>query len=341
MLKKINNYRRKITKGLTKNIGKTNYKSFETIDPQKIRKIIVIRPNHRLGNQLLITPLVQELESLFPNSKVDLFLKGGLGPILFENYTNVDDVITLPKKHFKEFFKYVKGWMKLITNSYDIAINVTPGSSSGKLATKFSSAKYRIFSENNESLQAQFPGYKHIAKKPIYDIRSILNKISFENIPLLDLKLNDTEKNKGKQLLKDLIQNNHKTIAVFTYATGQKCYCIEWWETFYQELKQAFPDYNIIEVLPVENISQLNFTIPSFYSKDVREIASFISNCDVFIGADSGIMHLASASLSPTIGLFQFNNMAVYEPYGNHNIGFNTTQTPNDEIIKYINTILN
>ncbi len=157
----------------------------------------------------------------------------------------------------------------------------------------------------------------------------------------MDLKLNDTEKNKAKQLLKDLIQNDNKTIAVFTYATGQKCSSKEWWETFYQELKQAFPDYNIIEVLPVENISQLNFTIPSFYSKDVREIASFISNCDVFIGADSGIMHLASASLSPTIGLFQFNNMAVYEPYGNHNIGFNTTQTPNDEIIKYINTILN
>lgn len=340
MLDKINSYRRKVTKKLTKNIGKTNYKSFETIDPQKIKKILVIRPNHRLGNQLLVTPLVQELKERFPNSTVDLFLKGNLGPILFENFENVNQVIPLPKKHFKELFQYVKGWTRLMTHSYDLAVNVNRSSSSGKLATKLSNAKYKIFGENEETLQTQLKDYQHAAKNPVYNLRKVLHYASFENIPVLDLKLDETEKNNGKKMLNDIIKNNLKTIALFTYATGKKCYSKEWWQTFYDNLKQVFPKYNIIEVLPVENVSQLDFTIPSFYSKNIREIAGLIANCDVFIGADSGIMHLASASLTPTIGLFQYQNLPVYQPYGNQNTGFNTRQTPNSEIIHYIDKLL-
>jgi ADP-heptose:LPS heptosyltransferase len=40
------------------------------------------------------------------------------------------------------------------------------------------------------------------------------------------------------------------------------------------------------------------------YSKDVREIGALMANTEVFIGGDSGIMHLASASKVSTVGLF-------------------------------------
>jgi predicted Rossmann-fold nucleotide-binding protein len=57
-------------------------------------------------------------------------------------------------------------------------------------------------------------------------------------------------------------------------------------------------------VLPVENVSQIGFKAPTFYSKDVREIGALMANTEVFIGGDSGIMHLASASKVSTVGLF-------------------------------------
>ena len=44
----------------------------------------------------------------------------------------------------------------------------------------------------------------------------------------------------------------------------------------YNTLCKEFKSYNIIEVLPVENISQIDFKAPSFYSKDVREIAHLL-----------------------------------------------------------------
>jgi hypothetical protein len=43
---------------------------------------------------------------------------------------------------------------------------------------------------------------------------------------------------------------------------------------FFAALLQEFPDYNIIEILPVENVSQIEFKSPTFYSKDIREIGN-------------------------------------------------------------------
>ena len=106
------------------------------------------------------------------------------------------------------------------------------------------------------------------------------------------------------------------------------------------QLKTKYDDYNIIEVLPVENISQIGFKAPTFYSKDIREIGSVIANTEIFIGADSGIMHLASAALTTTVGLFSRPNQNKYEPYNNNSVAINTNTSTTEESIKVINNIL-
>ena len=90
-MKIINKYRKKITSFLTKGVGKKSVlKGNHEIIKEKIKSVLICRPNHRLGNQLLITPLVQEISKTFPNCKIDLFLKGGLGPIIFKNYKSIE-----------------------------------------------------------------------------------------------------------------------------------------------------------------------------------------------------------------------------------------------------------
>ena len=87
MLKKINEFRRILTTILTKNIG-NSYKNpaVDLSEKVTIKRVLICRPNHRLGNLLLITPFLQEISSTFPKCKIDLFVKGGLGPIIFKNY---------------------------------------------------------------------------------------------------------------------------------------------------------------------------------------------------------------------------------------------------------------
>ena len=332
-------------KGLTKNVGKSNFKNKADISRDEVKRVLICRPNHRLGNMLLITPLVQEVESTFPNCKIDLFVKGGIAPIIFSNYTSIDRIIKLPKKHFKQLFQYFGGWIALKKRRYDIVINVSKSSSSGRLSTKAARGKYKFFGDVEESYTSKHADYCHIAKYPVYNFRYYLSMLGItdrENAPMptLDIKLTDAELAKGKETLQGLVKNDRKTISIFTYATGGKCYSKSWWEEFYTTLQERYADeYNIIEVLPVENVSQIDFKATSFYSKDIREIAALIANTEFFIGADSGMMHLASASQTPTVGLFSVTKAEVYTPYNERSTYINTNILCNNRCMGVLDKI--
>lgn len=343
---KIQVLRRIITKSLTRHFGKSeqNFILDEDISTD-IKKVLISRPNHRLGNQLLIIPLVQEVINTFHNCKIDLLLQGNLGPIIFKNYPQIDQIIKLPRKPLKEFLKYIKVWISIKQKYYDLVINVVCESSSGRLSTKLSNAKFKIFGDVSELVKQQSDNFEHIAKSPIYVFRDFLLKIGHtkiqKSIPSINIKLTDLEIKKGKEILDNLVDSKKKTISIFTFATADKCYSESWWLPFYDKLKNEFPNYNILEILPVENISQINFKAPSFYSKDIREMASVIENTKVFIIADSGIMHLGCATNTPTIGLFSRANMMEYQPYGNKNTAINTNLIDKDGCIQIVKNILN
>jgi len=330
-------------RNLTKNIGKSGLKKSEKNDI-KIKRILITRPNHRLGNLLLLSPLVQEVINIFPESKIDLFVKGQITPIIYKNYTNIDKIIQLPKKPFSNIFKYLKGWTSLRTRKYDLVINANFGSSSGRISTLAANSRYKMFGEFDEKYVAQVSDYQHSAKQSIYDLRQFLSELGVpENnkpIPYLDIKLDAEEIEAGRKKLFSITNNDRPTICLFTNATGDKCYSEQWWSDFYNILKETFPDYNIVELLPVENISKLNFSIPHFYSKDIREMGGFMANTAVFIAADNGVMHLASASGTPTVGLFMVTDENLYKPYNPKSFSVNTQRTTNEKIMSLLQTTI-
>lgn len=341
----INRIRRQLMHKITKSIG-SSYAEPNIKPGQKIEiiKVLIIRPNHRLGNQLLLTSLVQEVINTFPDCEIDLFVKGGVAYPVFENYKHIHKIIQLPRKPFSNLLKYVGVWVSIKSKKYDLVINGDKNSSSGRLLTRIANAPFKVFGDVNEAIQKQYPDHKHISKYPIYNLRHYLTKLGVPKndrpVPVLDIKLSDTELSQGKKILDGIIKNDKKTICIYTNATGDKCYSEIWWETFYARLQKAYPNYNIIEMLPIENISKINFKAPHFYSKDVREMAAIIKNTAVFIAADNGVMHLASASLTPTVGFFSVTNPDIYEPYGNGSFALNTNKTTLEDWIKAIDTLL-
>ncbi|WP_372756644.1 glycosyltransferase family 9 protein [Mariniflexile sp.] len=330
-----------ITKRVGRSYSEPVIKPGQKID---IKKVLIVRPNHRLGNQLLLTPLVQEVINTFPNCKIDLFVKGGVANPVFENYEHVEKIIQLPKKPFNNILKYIRVWISIKGKKYDLVINGDKSSSSGRLLTQMANATFKIFGDVDENIQKKYADYKHISKLPIYIFRSYMSKLGFPKndspLPVLNLKLTEEELSKGRQILDGIINNTKKTICIYTNATGNKCYSESWWETFYSRLLKEYPDYNIIEMLPIENVSKINFKAPHFYSQDLRIMGAIIKNTSIFIAADNGVMHLASASLTPTIGFFWVTDPEIYGPYGNGSLPINTDKTTIDDWIKSINTIL-
>ncbi len=342
---RINEYRRKLTKRLTKDVG------HDFVNPPAgpdgnagIKRILISRPNHRLGNQLLLTPLVQELEATFPGCKIDLFVRGGLSHVLFKNYNSIGNIIKVPKRPLNEPRAYFAAWKTVKTTPYDLAINVIHGSSSGAVSVNKSKARYKIFNIPTPAVTEHYEDYRHLAKNTIYTLREELGKLGFTmqtgDVPVLDIKLSADELQHGKAELEKLTGNDKKTIGIFTFATGNKCYGPEWWNPVYETLKKRFPKYNIVEVLPAENVSQIGFAAPSFYSNDIREITAFMAATEVFIAADSGMMHLASASKTPTLGLFGVTQSFRYGPYGNGSIAVDTNVTGPDALADLVETAL-
>lgn len=330
---------------LAKKIGRSHSSGASVIaDRSSVKRVLILRPNGRLGNLLLITPLVQEITGTFPEAKIDLFVKGGLAPILFKNYPNVDHIIRLPGKPFKELIKYMWAWISLRKYSYDVVINVIDHSSSGKLSTLFAAGKHKLFEVDQEAMREKYGHeYAHIAKFPVFNLRHFLSSSgieeSHEPVPLLDLKLSAEEIANGKKLLEEHVKNDKKTICLYTHATGSKCYSEEDWLKIYEALKLNFPDFNILEILPIENISKLSFKAPSYYSRDLLEMGGLLANAAVFVGADCGVMHLASASHVPTVGLFSLNNVEVYKPYGNNSRAIKTDGINKEAVLEALQDI--
>jgi len=343
ILKKTDHFRRKTTQNLVRLLSFSSKKQkYEPIDSKDIKRVLICRPNHRLGNQLLITPLVQEINQTFPNAKIHLFLKGTLGKIIFENYPCIDKLIMLPKKHFKQLFRYIFCWISLRKQKYDLVINAGLHSSSGRFATGFAKAKYRFL---EEEISGKIPDdYRHIAKTTIYQLRSFFSKSNVQSndeIPSLDIRLKEKEKINGKNIINKITKDEKPVIGIYTYATLDKCCSANFWHPLYQELKEKYGErYEIIEVLPIENVSQIDFIAHHFYSKDIRELASMISAMKIFISADCGMMHLASATKIPVVGLFKFDNIDMYKPYANRSIGIRSENLNTEYILEQINTIL-
>lgn len=341
MLLILDDFKRKLMSFLTCRIGRSQI-STERLKIDEIHKILIIRPNHRLGNQLLISPLIQEIENTFQACSIDLFLKGPLGEIIYKNYSSVNECLCLPKKHFKALHSYLYCWTKLIFRKYDLVINAVPESSSGKIASMIARSPHKVYTIAEENVSPELKDYKHIAKKPIYHLRLLSGIQLSEKIPELNLKLTPKEILKGKEIIEQIFNNNKKTIALFTYATRDKCYPKEWWADFYGSLINKYgTEYNFLEILPKENISQIDFRTQTLYSHDLREIAAVIQNVEILIAADSGMMHLGCAANTPVIGLFSVTDPSIYGPYGRFNLAVNTNSEDICKIINQISSILN
>ena len=66
----------------------------------------------------------------------------------------------------------------------------------------------------------------------------------------------------------------------------------------------------------IKNIEKKENAVNLCGKFSLRELFYFVTKCDVFIGNDSGAMHIAAAQKVKTIGLFGPNLPQRFSPYG-------------------------
>jgi heptosyltransferase III len=296
-----------------------------------IRRILLCRPNRRLGNLLFLTPLLAEIEARHPGANVDIVGAGtGVGG-LFSGYANVGTVFELPRNPFHAPGQLARGVRAFWRERYDLVIDPERRSRSARFFANCCRARYRLgFSDDGarNRLTHSVPSAtspQHMSRRAVYLLRRASDGADPDPAapyPELDLRLRPDERAWGAALVARTLRETGTqpaapVITLFASATGAKRYPVDWWRRLTAELRVLLPRVRFLEILPpgAERPSELG--LPSYRSSDLRQVAAVIRSTAGFVSADCGTLHLACASGTPcVIGLFSATDPAVYGPVG-------------------------
>lgn len=309
-----------------------------------VQRILVCRPNHRLGNLLLLTPLLQELEQRVPAARVDVLAAGDAATELYAGFSNVNHVHCLSRRVVRHLPATLRIVLQLRHARYDWAIDPALVSQSGRLLAIAAGARHTLgFPRGGlTAWKARDPlgcMPQHAGQLPVYLLRQALGCDDEElraPCPPLAIRLSAAERTRARETLVDLWRRHdgpagQRAIGVFAEATGAKRYPAEWWQRFIAALRIRCPDCTLLEILPPDGRPRLALGLPTFFSPSPRKVAAILSQLTCFVSADCGVMHLASASGTPTLGLFSVSDVDQYRPYGAGNAPIVTTgQSPED-----------
>ena len=318
-----------------------------------INRILVIRPNHRLGNALLLTPLITELERVFPGAEIDIVVGGQAAPSLFNGCASVGHIFHLPRYMIRHPVFMARTVLRIRQIRYDLAIDPTEGSNSARLFLQWARPRYTVgvpdaLSDDSRGWRALLlSAPSHMAQLPIYLLRhSLSSQVAVEvSYPTLAVHLNAAELRAGKRTLNAMLPVNEDgssriIVGIFANATGDKCYGEAWWTRLIAAIRANRPKFLIVEIVAAHGRSQLGSHFPSFFSSNPRKMASVIANLTCFISADCGVMHLGSASGAPTVGLFSITDSSKYGPYGPDNHAVRTEGKSPDDIAAIVVSIV-
>ena len=284
--------------------------------------ILVISSN-LIGDSILSTGIIKYFIDKNPNSKLTLIV-GPSAAQVYKNFSNLDKLIIINKQKFSSH--WFKIWKKCIFSKWDIIIDFRSSLISYFLFRKKS---YIYFKYSNEEHQIQ-----QLSK--FFNLNKIAYPIIFTN---------ENEENIAKKRL----SSEKKYIIIAPGGNWlPKIWPVEYFNKFIQTLFNNNKDTLIIlvgshnekERFKNKLIRNINETkIIDIMGENITQTYSFIKRGSLFIGNDSGLMHLAAASNIPTIGLFGPTNNKLYAPFGDKCYIIRTKETFED--FKYIKIDIN
>ena len=329
----------------------------KVVDLAAVRRIVVLRPIHRLGNALLLTPLVQELEACFPDAEIEIVTTGSVAHAVFERFPGVTAVHSFPCKSYRNPVRVVGLLLKLKLRSYDLAIDPNPHSRAGRFLLGQVNARVRVgftwgvAGRDRMLTHAVFPALAppHCAQSPVFLLRSVIRpgKAAGEgtqhtNVQLC-LRLSASEKADGASRLTAAIGSlgeSRPVLGIFAHATGSKRFPVEWWVEVIAKLRARIPTLLLLEFIPADGLALLGGRIPALHTGDLRLLGATLAATSMVAIADCGVMHLADAAGARVLGLFKTTEPSRYGPGGPLSVALIASDESTDSVVARIQSAL-
>ena len=273
---------------------------------------ILIISSNLIGDSILSSGIIKYFIDQNVNSKLTIVV-GPSAAQVYKNFPNLKKIIIINKRKFKLHWFGI--WIKCFFSKWDLIVDLRSSFVSHFLLKKSSF----IFKHSKDSHQIH-------QLTDFFKLKNVAHPIIFNS--------EAEEKNARNRLLSD-----KKYIVV---SPGGNWFPKIWpVENFNRLLRILFNlNKNLIIILVgsdydvkfrkdlTKNID--NRAIIDLMGENVTQTHSFMKRSNLFIGNDSGLMHLSAAANIPTIGLFGPTNDIIYSPFGEKCSIIRTNETYED-----------
>ena len=293
-----------------------------SIDKSKIHRILILRLD-AIGDVLRTTPLIRELRKIFPKAEIDYIVSSNSKGILVGN-PNINNIIPINTKighlsHITRVTTYFEAAINLRKNKYDLLINLEPHWLS-QFFTLLLNIPISIgfdragegFALNNK---IPYDGSKNEIFKNL-EILKFFGKTSRNT--KLDIFIPKKDIDFAESILK---KHNLYKKKVIGFAPGISDNTIaeeryrEWPKEKYAKLCKILINkgFFLVFIGTKKQKKLIKDIIKNLNTKDylnmvgkttIMQAAAFIKNCNLFIGGDSGPIHIAAATNTNIIALF-------------------------------------
>lgn len=318
-------------------MGSPDYRTSLSTTP--VSSVLVCRINGRMGNAVFLTPLIGRLHELFPRASIDLAMSYPQAPSLLKGQPGVRHIIAFPHKGIDMVWRYFAAVRRIRAQTYDVVIDPTPESTSGRIVLTLSRAKYRVgFATQSQwaPLTHAIPEpeeFMHQAIRPVYLLCNIFGARYDQQAVRLSLHLQPAEIEAGRSAITRAIQRRNLragagTVGFFAHGTGSKPLEQSWWVAFWKAFLELEPAAVPVEFLPSPTTAPTDARLASLHVPSARDLTAAIATTRMFISADTGPMHLASATPVPTVALFRASDPILYRPLKNNDLVIDVRDCP-------------
>jgi ADP-heptose:LPS heptosyltransferase len=292
---------------------------------EEIATVLICRINGRIGNTLFLTPLIRYLHQLLPHAAIDLALAYPAAAELLRGLPGVRRVIVFPHRQPQRIGRYLAALRSLRACRYDLAIDPTEFSTSGRIMLALTRSRYRL----GFASSAQWAPLTHAVPLPLQAMHQAVRPLYLPHLifgaPLeprevrLWLPLPASELAQGRQRVAQAIapaplQTPSNVFGFFAHAANLKLIGRPWWLAFWDAFLALEPLAIPLEFLPSAAQPPTIERIAALHVPSTRGLTAAIAATRVFIATDTGPMHLASTTAVPTVGLFMASDPGLYGP---------------------------
>ena len=278
-----------------------------------------------IGDVLLATPTVRAIKAAQPDVRVTMMVNRGTEDVLFEN-PDLEEVVVLDKGSLAAQSRLIVG---LRSRRFDTVIDLTDGDRSAFLSW-ISGASVRIGFNDEHRWRGKYytqvvqsaPGVQHRIDRDLDALKPMSIQAGSKD---LHLRVTPEEVDSADQLLDQLGVQRSQSMVILQ--PGARYWFKAWPPERYAELADRVTSQYGCHVLIggssadldlAQQIRQMAKSRPTIMAgrTTIKQFAAIAKRSALFVGSDSGAMHIAAAVGTSVVALFGPSNPREWGPRG-------------------------